>query len=374
MANMDLVKIEKLQNKQLSAVSDQVVLSKPLGDFIGDFINAAAGGSENTARAYMTAAGLFLQFLDQERGDQLPPEFSDWRPFAITTEDQLTDYRGRSYAKTVWEFRGAVAIIRFLVDSAILDGFRSWRLACGDSPNTATARVYAVRALLSVAFSNGILTTDQAHKLGIKPYKQRQKRDNKPVGRRLAAAEVKALRSAVDTKTVKGLRDLAALDLQLYAGLRCAEVAGLKLENIKHDGGRWWLVLTGKGSKTRRVKCHDVLYKSLQNWIKAAGIDQGVIFRSVNKGDKVNGRRLNTGSIARVVNEYGAAAKLAPLGGDNQLSPHDLRRTCARNAYDNGASLLLVQSMLGHADPKTTTRYIGAYEQDDNTAVDYVRY
>jgi integrase len=43
-------------------------------------------------------------------------------------------------------------------------------------------------------------------------------------------------------------------------------------------------------------------------------------------------------------------------------------------AYDNGASLLLVQSMLGHSDPKTTARTIGAYEEDDNTAVDYVRY
>ena len=49
-------------------------------------------------------------------------------------------------------------------------------------------------------------------------------------------------------------------------------------------------------------------------------------------------------------------------------------RTCARNAYDNGASLLLVQAMLGHSDPKTTARYIGAYDQDENTAVDYVRY
>jgi hypothetical protein len=29
--------------------------------------------------------------------------------------------------------------------------------------------------------------------------------------------------------------------------------------------------------------------------------------------------------------------------------------------------------MLGHEDPKTTARYIGADETDDDTAVDYVR-
>ena len=30
--------------------------------------------------------------------------------------------------------------------------------------------------------------------------------------------------------------------------------------------------------------------------------------------------------------------------------------------------------MLGHADPSTTAQYIGAYERDEDTAVDYVRY
>ena len=374
MADMDLAIIEKLEAGQLSAVSDRVILARPMSEFIADFIKAAAGGSDNTARAYMTAAGLFLQYLDQERGDKVPPELADWRPFAVTTDELVSDFRGRSYTRTIWEFRGSVAIIRFLVDAAALDGFRSWRLNKGDSQNSASARVYAVRALLSVALSNSILTTDQAQRLGIKPYRQKQKRDNQPVGRRLSIVEVKALRRAVDTETLKGKRDLALLDLQLYAGLRCEEVATIKLENMKYDGGRWWLVFSGKGDKTRRVKCHDILYKSLHDWTSAAGIEQGAIFRSVNKGDKVNGHLLDTGSIARVVNEYGAIAKLAPLGGENQLSPHDLRRTCARNAYDNGAGLLLIQSMLGHADPKTTARYIGAFEDDNNTAVDYVRY
>lgn len=49
-------------------------------------------------------------------------------------------------------------------------------------------------------------------------------------------------------------------------------------------------------------------------------------------------------------------------------------RTMARNAYDNVANLVIVQQVLGHSDPKTTARYIGAYADVDNTAVDYVRY
>jgi integrase/recombinase XerD len=163
----------------------------------------------------------------------------------------------------------------------------------------------------------------------------------------------------------------------LYGGLRREEVVRLKLENFHQDGGRLWIVLSGKGAKTRRIKVHDALYKSLLGWLgviqKPIG-GEGYLFTGVNKAGKVGSCPLDASVIGRLVAEYGCAAGIAPLAGSNRLSPHDLRRTCARNAYDNGASLLLVQAMLGHSDPKTTARYIGAYDQDDNTAVDYVRY
>ena len=99
-----------------------------------------------------------------------------------------------------------------------------------------------------------------------------------------------------------------------------------------------------------------------------------VVLLGVNKGDRVTGRPINASVVGRLVAEYGARAQLAPLTGAQQLSPHDLRRTCARNAYDNGANLLLVQAALGHTDPKTTAHYIGAFDEDAHTAIDYVRY
>ena len=144
-------------------------------------------------------------------------------------------------------------------------------------------------------------------------------------------------------------------------------------------GGRWWLVLTGKGNKTRRLKIHDTLYKSISDLVSVQGCelgngDNGPIFYNLRKGGESTGYRLNASVIGRLVSEYGAAAGLAPRNGENRLSPHDLRRTCAKNAYDNGATIYQVQTMLGHSDPKTTIRYIRALENDSDTAVDYVRY
>ena len=88
----------------------------------------------------------------------------------------------------------------------------------------------------------------------------------------------------------------------------------------------------------------------------------------VRKGGNLSGHKLATSALRRLLKEYSQAAGL----GDGAF--HDLRRTCARNSYDNGAPLLQVQRLLGHADPKTTARYIGLDQDDSSTAVDFVRY
>jgi integrase len=345
-----------------------VVLRRPIGHVVAATLGAAAKNSEHTARAYQTAMGLFMRFLESERGHQVPPE---WQPFAEAGKG------GESGRKTVWSWRPPAAVLR-LVDAALLDGFAVLRSAEGDSINTIAARLGAVRTFLSVAYRDGILTHDQARSMGIEPYKARQKRDEKPVGRRLSPAEVRKLRKSVDASTTKGKRDRAILDCMLYAGLRRSEVAGLDMGNFHQDGGRWWLILEGKGGQTRRIKVHDTLYKNLAAWMDAAGLAWHLsgrpVFLSVNKGDAASNRPINAGVVGRLVAEYGARANLAPLAGEHRLSAHDLRRTFARNAYDNGAPLMKVQAILGHSDPKTTARYIGSHEDDDQTAVDFVRY
>lgn len=353
-----------LRERAVAPRGPEMAARRPLDEVIKATL-AAAGRSEHTRRAYLTAIGQFLTWLDRERSEGLPKE---WRPFAATVQD------GR---RTAWDFGQTPAAVLWLVNASALD---SWRLALesdGVSANTASARVYAVRTLLSVALRDGILYLDQGRNLGITPYRTRQKRDEKPVGRRLTVQEVRKLRGVVDSSTNKGKRDLAILDSMFYLGLRRAEVAHLSLADLAQDGGRWWLILTGKGSKTRRLKVSDVLYKSLSAWLDAANLrwhDERPVFYSVNKGDVIGNTPLTPNDVGRLVVYYGALAELSPAGGSGCLGAHDLRRTCARNAYDNGATLLKVQQMLGHADPKTTARYIGLEQDDADTATDYVRY
>jgi integrase len=222
--------------------------------------------------------------------------------------------------------------------------------------------------------------------MAIQPYKRRNRKNVKPVGRRLSREEVRTLRYTVETKArhdAKAIRDRAILDTMLFAALRRFEVANLATSSFVQDGGRWWIVLSvTKGDMPRRVKVHDVLYKSLAAWCDLAGLELGKddkpLFYNLTKGGNFtgNGKRrvLSASVVGRLVTEYGHLSGLAPEGGKNALAAHDLRRTCARNAYDRGATVLQVQALLGHSDPKTTIRYIGALDDEENTAVDMVNY
>jgi integrase len=337
---------------------------------------AMAEWSDNTVRAYRTAIGLFLQFLDNERGDQFPSSLAaPWRPFAVATRVRAAVGK-RTVWRTVWEYRGPAAILG-LVDGCALEAFRAWRQQQGDSPNAVSARVYAVQTFLRIALREGQLRQDQAAALGLKPYRRRHVHDEQPAGRRLLAGEVVRLRSVCDIDTVKGKRDLAILDAILYAGLDAHELAAMRNEDLRQERGDTYLLVTGKGRQTRRVKVPAVLRASLADWLCAAGMragERGYMFRSVNKGGHVTRNAISPGVVLRLVAEYGCAAGLSDYEGSGRLTARDLRRTCARNAYDNGANLLLVQAMLGQNDPKTTVRYIGACELDAGSATDYVKY
>jgi len=351
--------------------ADRAAVARPIGLVVAATLQAAAR-SEHTRRAYTTGIGYFLRFLDATVGDKVP---DDWRPFADPGKES-TVQRGRTVTRTVWAYNGPAVVLR-LVDAGTLDAFRAWRESEGDSPNTASKHVAAVRTFLAVAYRDHVIGTEAAQRMGLRPYAQRQKRDRKPVGRRLTREEVRSLRQAVDTATSKGKRDLALLDLMLYGALRAQEVATLRLSDFVQDQGRWWVEVVGKGSKTRRFKLADVAYQSLDAWLEAAGLRLGDpvrAFFSVNKGDKIGDVPVNTSTVGRLVAEYAHAAGLSPATGPNRLSPHDLRRTAARTAYDGGAPLLLVQRWLGHADPSTTAHYIGLDDGDGASATDFVRY
>jgi integrase len=358
-------------------VSETQALLLPLSDLVKITLESVAH-SPHTLRIYRMALGLFLQYLDQVRGDLLSPNLREaWRPFAVSSK-ALSIIEGRRVQHTTWTFRPPSAILR-LVDTEIMSRFPAWREHVGgDSFSTIKSRVTAVRAFLRVAFKHGVLTIEQAHALQLRGLRQDAQPNKRRKDRWLSSIEVHTLRGSCDTATTRGKRDLAILDMLLYLGLRREEISGLHLSDFEYEGNQWWLTLGGKGHRNRRLMIQGVLLESIQAWLEAVGSKLGIedtpLFLAFTKSNRVTRRTIGARTIERVVAEYGSKADLAHPDGPGRLNPDDLRRTCARNAYNNGAKLFLIQSMLGHSDPKTTERYIGVSARAEKTAVEYVQY
>ena len=181
----------------------------------------------------------------------------------------------------------------------------------------------------------------------------------------LNLAEVRSLlTSLTDETTVKGKWDRVVFGLLVGAGLRRDELAGLTWEQVKQQGERTVLSITGKGKKRRVIPIHDKLVTLLDEWAELVG-RKGFIAWSVKKGGEL-GESISGQAILDIVNAYGQE-----LGKEN-LRPHDLRRTYARIGYDAGIDIGQISKLLGYASIATTQRYLGLQIDLKKTVSDFV--
>jgi hypothetical protein len=83
--------------------------------------------------------------------------------------------------------------------------------------------------------------------------------------------------------------------------------------------------------------------------LAAAKINEGKIFRPVNKGHRATGKFIaDEKAIWQVVIHYARATSLG------KSRPYDLRRTCAKLCRKSGGELEQIQLLLAHASVQTT--------------------
>jgi integrase len=157
--------------------------------------------------------------------------------------------------------------------------------------------------------------------------------------------------------TTIGRRDRAVLALLLGCGLRRSEACGCTIQQIEYRAGHMLLVnLVGKGGRIRSIAVPQWAQKTIEAWHKAAGIIDGYLLRSVDRGGTINGS-LSAAAVRDIVKRYGTTI------GVPRLRPHDLRRTYAKLSRLGGAPLETIQHSLGHASLKTTEIYTRTGEE-----------
>ena len=170
----------------------------------------------------------------------------------------------------------------------------------------------------------------------------------------LGEEEVDRLLEAPDAASVQGLRDRAWLETFYATGLRVSELAGLKLQNLHLEEG--YVRVVGKGNKERVVPIGGKAVAAVRAWLERGrpqwlGAEgerkaQGAVFLTKH------GRGMDRTQLWRLVTGYAKAA-----GIQKKISPHTLRHSFASHLLAHGASLRVIQEMLGHADISTTQIY-----------------
>lgn len=201
--------------------------------------------------------------------------------------------------------------------------------------------------LLSPELAAGIRRDKGAHKLGVR------------LGNRLTSEEARRLWQAPGTDTLKGKRHRAILAVLLGCGLRRRELAERSLDLIQRRENHWAIVdLIGKSGHIRTVPVPDWVKQTMDDWLMAAGIVSGRIFRWVCQAGKTWGEGITERVGWHVVKEYAAKLNIATL------APDDLRRSCARLCHMAGGEMEQTQFLLGHVSVETTEKVPGEQAAD----------
>lgn len=170
-------------------------------------------------------------------------------------------------------------------------------------------------------------------------------------------AQARKLLDHPPADTLAGLRDRAILSVGLQAGLRRAEIAGLRVGDLHQNRGFDSIRVIRKGARKDALALHPQTAQRVREYLAAVGHAadfDGPLFRplSHNGLSREPRRHMAPDAIDRVLRKYAAR-----LGLTRGYSAHSMRATFITTALENGASLEQVQRAVGHRDPSTTKLY-----------------
>jgi site-specific recombinase XerD len=166
--------------------------------------------------------------------------------------------------------------------------------------------------------------------------------------RALAAGQADALIAGCDLDTAVGLRDHAILVVLARLGLRTAEVAALRLEDVDWRAGQ--VLIRGKGNQIERLPLPVPVGQALTGYL--TGARPACACRSVFVTARgCPPRPLTAMAVRQVVARACARAGLPRLGA------HRLRHTLASDMLRAGTPLAQVGQVLRHRSQLSTAIY-----------------
>jgi integrase/recombinase XerC len=224
---------------------------------------------------------------------------------------------------------------------------RSWMVALmeeGYSPLSVNRKLSSLKSFFKYLYRFKQLDTNPMKKIA-------GPKINKPLPYFVKDKEMTGLlaENEAEDSSFESERNKAILDVFYSTGMRCAELVGLKNEDM--DFGAKLIKVTGKRNKQRLIPFSDTLQDTLQRYLS--------IRRDETETDaaemffvRKDGRPLTNNMVYHIVRK-----QLAAVPNLSKRSPHVLRHTFATSMLNNGADLNAVKELLGHASLSSTEIY-----------------
>jgi integrase/recombinase XerD len=165
--------------------------------------------------------------------------------------------------------------------------------------------------------------------------------------RALTGEQVQALLDACDGTRPEGRRDVAVITVLRRLGLRCAEAAALRLEDIDWAAGT--VTVRGKASRTDRLPLPTDVGQALVDYLRRGRPDTAA--RTVFVRAVAPFTPLDRTGVSCIV------ARAAVRAGLGTVHGHRLRHTVATETLNAGAGLEEIAQLMRHVGVATTVIY-----------------
>lgn len=168
----------------------------------------------------------------------------------------------------------------------------------------------------------------------------------------ISREEAARLLAVPNPRTITGLRNRVALQLLYRAGLRCAELCNLSVDDVRLDEG-YILVQNGKYGRDRTIPMDPETQEWCRRWMERRPESPWFLCT-------LGGNRLDERFVRAMVERTSrrAGVYLNDEGERKPVHPHILRHTFATERLEDGFNLSEVAQLLGHSNIRTTSIYL----------------
>ena len=220
------------------------------------------------------------------------------------------------------------------------------------APNTVNLRMTAIKSFLKYCAEEDIslvsLYSDVKSMKGLKVPKR-------PI-RYLVRTATASLFSTLPCSSAKERRNRMILIFMYDTAARVQEVSNVTIDDLHLDARYPFVMLKGKGGKTRNVPLMGKTVAHLREHFKEFHPNRSVapLFYSNRDGER---HSLSTDSIGLILKKAGNRAREKCSEIPQDLHCHLLRKTRAMDLYSEGVSLPIIMQILGHENLSTTSGF-----------------